>query len=1227
MLMSRTLFFVASLLLSISANKGYAADYTTYLTAARGFTEVTTIDGILGDADYYYLLAAAETSELIVGVGDYKAKPDWASVESKALRYRLAATDPVLDLTNFFTIEKNGSYIGLRNVVYNTDLFQTHDNAGYMYVNTYTDKTLDEWSQLTPTYQNGYWLFENGKYPMSSNAYYKGFLGPWTNRVEADEPIAANRTNATDDEAGHYRLFRIKRTDLMALRLYSMVLTQANGFTEVKSTDDMLTDQQYVYLITSAEQPSLFVGVGKYESKPGWAGEDTKALRYRQVGNPVADLSNFFTIEKDEDYIGLRNVVYHTSLFQTHDGAGFMYVLTYTEPTMSDWCYLIPTYQDGYWMFENGKYPMSSDEQWKGYVGPWNKRVEADEPIAANRTNATNDEAGHYRLWRISRANLFTLMQNVSDATAADMTWKITNPSFEKGETGWTLEARNDKGEVNGSTNDFKAGSWGMTGKAGNLLLNAYQWWAVSMSVSQEVENLPSGVYELSGTVAAWAGRSVTFSANAASAEVFGVNDASGIKIKVPVTIGSDGQLSIMAESTAQWWVEGHGGEVQTFFKLDDVQLRCSSLFLDAQAVRLPNNGTPLVPGQWYYYETDYSTEYVLVGNLANMVYTSDGQVPAASAIVNSAMRQMTLPLGRTYFKTSAEDASLIIAPYRSVEEGTFTAVALNVDGLPNKILTYNLNADGPGEDGTKKISQYLASKNYDIIGCSEDFNYHGSLMSALKDNYNSGTVRRTLSLGGVLGGFPIDTDGLNFIWKNNLAASNESWTRWTSTVSTDGNQYVRKGFRHYDLWLGGNATIDVYVLHMDAGDTNATTSRHLQWEQLCDAINASDKTRAKLIIGDTNSRYTREDIITHFINRLSSDFTMSDVWVEFYRNGVYPTTAMGDLTDQSNPTDYSKYEIVDKIIYINPTAANTVQLAPQSFHIEQDYTYDYVDHDGNTKALGDHRPVVVTFKYQLSGDVVPTDIILKDADDNTTAIGNAYAAYANVTLQGRTLVKNGSWNTLCLPFSMTAEQVEEQLAPTELKELDITNKWAMVNGQWTINDGGHVTGLDGNTLYLNFKDATAITAGTPYIIRWNNGSNIQNPVFNGVTMSSTSAGGVTSGDESVTFQGAYSPVALAKDDKTNLYLGEGNTLYYPNVDNFKVNAFRAYFHLNDGNAARQLVLNIGDGESTSITAPLSNRSAAVGKASWHTLDGRQIIGQPTRKGLYIYNGKKQTIQ
>ena len=995
---------------------------------------------------------------------------------------------------------------------------------------------------------------------------------------------------------------------------YTTYLTTQRGFTEVTSMDDIVGDAGYYYILTAAETTDLIVGIGRYEGKPDWASEETKALRYRQVDDPVADLSNFFTVEKEGDYIGFRSVIYNSDLFQTHDNAGYMYVNTYTDKTLDEWSYLTPTYQDGYWLFESGKYPISSGNWACGYLGPWNKTVAAGEPLALNRRNTSDDAAGHYRLWRIAKDDLANMkrtpLYTATPDSPVDATYYVVNPSFETGdETGWTLNGKvaNDDGTENV---EFRTREYGMTNKHGSYLMNAFQWWSPSLSVSQTVVDIPSGEYELSGVVATWENRTVTFTGNENTITTNGQGDGTGIRVSTPVTIGKEGKLVISAGSTGQWWIEGHENETRTFFKLDDVQLKCKQLYLDGMSVRLPNNQvTLLAPDQWYYYDVKLGAEYILIGALDGLLYSTDGDKPMNNVSSIAATRQMELPLGRVYFKTTRSDATLYITPLRAVNEGTFTAVALNVDGLPQKVLTFELNADGPGESGTKKISQYLASKGYDFIGCSEDFNYNGSLMESLNTEYSCGTIRKTLSVGGLLGGLPFDTDGLNLIWKNSkISASNESWTQWTETTSTDGNQYVKKGYRHYDVLIDGGALIDVFILHMDAGD--ASDSRHSQWRQLAAAINNADATRPKLIIGDTNSRWTREDITTNFMSRLNKNLSASDVWVEFCRNGVYPTTDMGDLTDQSDPTNYTNYEIVDKIIYINPTAANTVQLVPQSFKIENDYTYGTVDNDGNTKPLGDHRPVVVEFKWMKSGDAVNLPITLTDNTDNSTTIRNTSGILADVTLQDRTLFKDGAWNTLCLPFTMTADQVTAQLAPAALMELDTEAK----------STYEHATGLDGTTLYLNFKDAQSIEAGKPYIIKWDAANeHIVNPQFTAVTIANTPAADVCSTDCSVTFQGTYAPVALAKDDKTNLYLDADNTLNWPNVDDFFVNAFRAYFHLSESAPARRFVLNFGNGVSTGIKL-IDNTPFEAG--AWYTLDGRKLQGEPKKRGIFIQNNR-----
>ena len=75
------------------------------------------------------------------------------------------------------------------------------------------------------------------------------------------------------------------------------------------------------------------------------------------------------------------------------------------------------------------------------------------------------------------------------------------------------------------------------------------------------------------------------------------------------------------------------------------------------------------------------------------------------------------------------------------------------------------------------------------------------------------------------------------------------------------------------------------------------------------------------------------------------------------------------------------------------------------------------------------------------------------------------------------------------------------------------------------------------------------LIAGTPYIIKWAaDANNIENPVFSGVVIDATdrSYDNNASGDAQVRFIGTYAPVAFTANDKSILYLGAENKLYWP---------------------------------------------------------------------------------
>ena len=252
---------------------------------------------------------------------------------------------------------------------------------------------------------------------------------------------------------------------------------------------------------------------------------------------------------------------------------------------------------------------------------------------------------------------------------------------------------------------------------------------------------------------------------------------------------------------------------------------------------------------------------------------------------------------------------------------------------------------------------------------------------------------------------------------------------------------------------------------------------------------------------------------------------------------------------------------------------------------------------------------------------------------------------YFKVTLQGRTLYKDGKWNTLCLPFDLGVMDGNKKhwLDGTPLEGAKVmTLNEDMENGY----------DAESGALHLWFSQAWKIKAGVPYLVRWekadgydNNPSayDIVNPVFSGVTFSDEEAQTIeieSNGLEVVQMVGCYSPVPMTKDDKSCLFLNANNQLCWPNVDNYRLGAFRAYFSVPyikeyPEAQARAFNLHFPDGseeksglaEITEISLTPSPSPKGEGSDEWHTLDGRKLSSKPTRKGLYIHGNRKVVIK
>ena len=241
---------------------------------------------------------------------------------------------------------------------------------------------------------------------------------------------------------------------------------------------------------------------------------------------------------------------------------------------------------------------------------------------------------------------------------------------------------------------------------------------------------------------------------------------------------------------------------------------------------------------------------------------------------------------------------------------------------------------------------------------------------------------------------------------------------------------------------------------------------------------------------------------------------------------------------------------------------------------------------------------------------------------DNNDLLNKFNGKFAHVTLANRTFYKDGTWNTIFLPFDLT----EEEFAQTPLADGELR----------TLTDIDYDE--ENDIVTLNFDEAMGMYAdygypgmvgGNPYIIKWAAGSNVENPEFANVTISNAKyyAGGATD-DESiqVEFYGTYDWMEFPDTDQSFLFLGADNTLYYPE-GGASVAATRGFFYL--------IGVTAGEGEGVKFCTNLDGASDPTGIANlnveesgeWYDLSGRKLAGKPVQKGIYVNGGRKVTVK
>ena len=228
---------------------------------------------------------------------------------------------------------------------------------------------------------------------------------------------------------------------------------------------------------------------------------------------------------------------------------------------------------------------------------------------------------------------------------------------------------------------------------------------------------------------------------------------------------------------------------------------------------------------------------------------------------------------------------------------------------------------------------------------------------------------------------------------------------------------------------------------------------------------------------------------------------------------------------------------------------------------------------------------------------------------DESEAYSVIADTYANVTMQ-RTL-KADVWNSFCVPFDMTAEQLSEN-GITEVVTLTAAT-----------------LGEDGTTGNLTFSEVESIEAGKPYLVKVE--SEVTSIKVDGVAVHAATPT-ATEAINGVSMVGNYASMKVPQ----GAYFISDNQFYYADqADAVNLKGFRAYITVNETsevNGANVLLIGgLLDDDVTGIEAVANEAAEADKLVNVYTIGGVLVKSQVKKsdalngltKGLYIVDGKK----
>lgn len=456
-------------------------------------------------------------------------------------------------------------------------------------------------------------------------------------------------------------------------------------------------------------------------------------------------------------------------------------------------------------------------------------------------------------------------------------------------------------------------------------------------------------------------------------------------------------------------------------------------------------------------------------------------------------------------------------------------------------------------------------------------------------DTYTQAELSYTLTINKLANGITIDKnlaeDDLNgyngeakkyvsLTNPNNLPITYTSSNPYVATVDESGN---------VKLVSWGKTTITVSYTGSEVYES-ATTSYELN------VINSETSYDEKFIVFAASTDKGSNSTILGGGDKLSKEnVTIQSTWAGF-KNNPYELYAGSTTTISTTKGRIVRIEMLGcgHLDIVNSDKGTFDKGKSDAVWTGSEKSVNFQTNSGTT------TPTVSTFRVYVEYPNVKTFEYNESEANNIEAWENS-----DITLN-RTLVAD-KWNTLCVPFAISEEEIKANFGEgTLVEKLDAVN---------------------GNT--VNFADATSIEAGVPYLIK---------PTVAGTTYTFNGKDVIadapkTKGNADVTFQGIYSPTDITNGGTVKAAgVTEDGKVLFVNADS-QTKAFRCFFTLNDNATISPAMLKISiKGVETAINSIVMGNSNAADNAIYN-LQGQRVNGNSLTKGIYIKNGKKFAVK